>query len=257
MVRVLAIGNSFAQDAMAYLHRMAAAGGTHVETVNLFIGGCSLQRHWHNLQAGIAEYDLQVNGASTGRIVGLPQTLADGPWDFVTLQQASPDSGDLPTYYPYISDLYAYAQERAPGASFYIHQTWAYELDSPHAAFTRYGRDQAEMYRRLKAAYEAAARDLGLPLLPCGDVIQALRDEPFFDCAHGGRSLCRDGHHLDIPYGRFAAAATWYACMLRGDILRSTYVPAAEGAPPDPDALDLIRRTVRRVVYESGGMQRA
>lgn len=44
MFRVLAIGNSFSQDAMAYLVQLAASGGVEMEAVNLYIGGCSLAR---------------------------------------------------------------------------------------------------------------------------------------------------------------------------------------------------------------------
>lgn len=36
-MKILAIGNSFSQDATAYLHRMAEAGGMETKIVNLFI----------------------------------------------------------------------------------------------------------------------------------------------------------------------------------------------------------------------------
>ena len=39
-MKILAIGNSFSQDATAYLHRMAEAGGMETKIVNLFIPGC-------------------------------------------------------------------------------------------------------------------------------------------------------------------------------------------------------------------------
>ena len=32
---------------------------------------------------------------------------------------------------------------------------------------------------------------------------------PEFDYQNGGLSLCRDGFHLSLDYGRYAAAATW------------------------------------------------
>ena len=39
-MKVLAIGNSFSNDAMRYLHGIAKADGVDMKTVNLFIGGC-------------------------------------------------------------------------------------------------------------------------------------------------------------------------------------------------------------------------
>ena len=48
-MRILAIGNSFSQDAFKYLHKVAEAAGKEVTTVNLYIGGCTLERHWNNV----------------------------------------------------------------------------------------------------------------------------------------------------------------------------------------------------------------
>ena len=42
-MKVLAIGNSFSNDAMRYLHGIAKADGVDMKTVNLFIGGCRFQ----------------------------------------------------------------------------------------------------------------------------------------------------------------------------------------------------------------------
>lgn len=44
-MKVLAIGNRFSQDALAYLHQIAATHGSVIDCVNLFIPGCTLQRH--------------------------------------------------------------------------------------------------------------------------------------------------------------------------------------------------------------------
>ena len=46
MVRILAIGNSFSQDATHYLHQIAASDNVEMKVVNLYIGGCSLEQHW-------------------------------------------------------------------------------------------------------------------------------------------------------------------------------------------------------------------
>ena len=64
------------------------------------------------------------------------------------------------------------------------------------------------MYRRLKDASEMAVKLIGAELIPTGTVIQTLRASlPEFRYREGGRSLCRDGFHLSLDYGRFAAAA--------------------------------------------------
>ena len=45
MMKILAIGNSFSEDASAYIHQMAESAGYDVQIVNLYIGGCPLERH--------------------------------------------------------------------------------------------------------------------------------------------------------------------------------------------------------------------
>ncbi len=47
-MNILAIGNSFSQDATRYLHAVMQAGGVAGRVVNLYIGGCSLEQHWRN-----------------------------------------------------------------------------------------------------------------------------------------------------------------------------------------------------------------
>ena len=63
------------------------------------------------------------------------------------------------------------------------------------------------MYRRLSEAYEGIARELELPLIPSGDIIQEVRGLPPFRYREGGRSLCRDGYHMDYLYGRYLLGA--------------------------------------------------
>ena len=58
-MRVLAIGNSYSQDATRYLYGIARAGGVDVKVVNLYIGGCSLSRHYRNMLSELTEDELK------------------------------------------------------------------------------------------------------------------------------------------------------------------------------------------------------
>lgn len=246
MTKLLAIGNSFSQDATAYLHDLAAAGGIDCLIVNLCIGGCTLQTHWENACADAVAYAHEVNGVSDGQ-TSLRQALEERDWDVITLQQASRYSGQSDSYFPYIENLSEYVRTHAPGAAQWIHQTWAYELDSPQEAFSLYDRDQSVMYRALTQAYAEAAARLKLPQIPCGEIIQALREMPAFDYAHGGPSLCRDGFHMHLLYGRYATAAVWYEMLLHGDIRVNPYRPPLAEETPDEPRLAVIRETVHRI----------
>ena len=61
-MKVLAIGNSFSMDAMRYLHQIGLAEGEEIFCANLYIGGCSLQRHAENIRTLESAYAYQANG---------------------------------------------------------------------------------------------------------------------------------------------------------------------------------------------------
>ena len=115
-LRILAIGNSFSQDATHYLAGLAAADGTVMRVYNLYIGGCSLERHWTNIENDAADYPLEIDGASTERYVSVREALALEDWDVIVTQQASHDSGLPETYHPYLENMLAWLRERAPKA---------------------------------------------------------------------------------------------------------------------------------------------
>lgn len=83
-MRILSIGNSFADDAQEFLHDIAAADGVDLEVCNLYIGGCSLETHWKNACSGAVCYDYRRNGKNMGRM-SLEGGLLDGTWDWITL----------------------------------------------------------------------------------------------------------------------------------------------------------------------------
>lgn len=176
----------------------------------------------------------------------MKEALLEDQWDVVTLQQASHDSGIEGTYEPYLKALSAYVKQFAPSAEQMMHQTWAYETDSNHGEFYRYGKNQKRMYNALKKAYRNAAGDIGAKLIPCGDAVQYIRGLREFDYANGGQSLCRDGFHLHLIYGRYLAAAVWYETVLHGNILENAYVPPACEASCGP-LLQIIRSAVHGV----------
>ena len=70
-MKILAIGNSFSQDATTYLHQIALAQGVEVEVTNLYIGGCPLEKHALNLETGEAAYEIQQNGVPTGEMTSI------------------------------------------------------------------------------------------------------------------------------------------------------------------------------------------
>ena len=88
-MNVLSIGNSFSQDAQRYLHGIARAAGEKIANVNLYIGGCSLERHHQNMCENMRAYTLECGGIDTGFRMSIEEALGNRAWDVVTLQQVS------------------------------------------------------------------------------------------------------------------------------------------------------------------------
>lgn len=251
MIKILAIGNSFSQDATYYLHKIAAADQIELKVVNLYIGGCSLKQHWENIQSGAAEYLYEENGESTGEYISIPAALHADDWDYIVTQQASHDSGLPETYHPYSESIADYVKAACPKAEFLMQETWAYEIDSLHSLFGRYHHSQAEMYQKLSEAYRTTAAQLGLRLIPCGDVIQALRKKEPFIYEEGGMSICRDGFHMNIIYGRYVLAATWYRTLFGRSLSTNTYIPSTPLAPNatcNEKILQVVKETIDKVM---------
>ena len=154
----------------------------------------------------------------------------------------------MDTYEPFSGLLFGSLRKEAPEAQIFLHQTWAYEADSGHAGFVRYHRDQREMYERSRDNYRAIAEKYRVPLIPCGDVIQRIREHPEFDTARGGISICRDGFHMHYLYGRYALACTWAKALFRAPVRDCAYLPECRetAESPDPRLLSIIRQEVMR-----------
>ncbi|MBQ9965260.1 MAG: DUF4886 domain-containing protein [Clostridia bacterium] len=209
-MKILSIGNSFSQDAHRWLHKLAQVNDINIETVNLYIGGCSLEMHWNNFLKDSQEYEMQGNDGILIKKTSIKEALEGDKYDIVTLQQVSGLSGIYETYEPYLSSLVSEVKKAQPNAKIYFHQTWAYEIDSNHEAFKNYNHNQKEMYRCIIEVSEKAAQSIGAATIPTGKLVQKIRETiPEFDYNNGGLSLCRDGFHLSLDYGRFAAAAIW------------------------------------------------
>ena len=115
-MKILFIANSFGEDTTRYLHGIARADGKNWKVVNLYIGGCSLYRHYRNMLSADKAYSLELNGVSSGFYVSLSEALLSDEWDVVTLQQCSHESTLADSYEPYLSRLAAFVREYAPKA---------------------------------------------------------------------------------------------------------------------------------------------
>ena len=107
-MNILTVGNSFSEDSGRYLHRIARADKFNLETINLYIGGCSLDSHFRNMMGDKKDYVLTPNGEFSRFYVTLKEALLNREWDYISIQQASLRSPDYKTYQPFLNELVAY-----------------------------------------------------------------------------------------------------------------------------------------------------
>lgn len=227
-IRVLAIGNSFSEDAIEnYLYELAAAAGKKIVVGNLYIGGAPLDLHLKNIQTDSAVYRYTKINSNGERTISpkerLSVALKDEAWDYISFQQASSLSGKYETYVKSLPALYDSVTTKVnnPNTKYILHQTWAYQGDSKHAGFAKYDNSQSIMYQAITATSKKVFGWKKFEyLIPAGTAIQNARTSSI------GDHFTRDGYHLNKDYGRLTAASTWYEILFKENVMKNSYLPA-------------------------------
>jgi len=231
-LKILAIGNSFSEDAIEQnLWELGAASGDTLVIGVMYIGGSALEAHYNNLvnNADTYSYRKIVQGVkTTTEHFRLIPAIEDEDWDVIAFQQVSSLSGKIETFFPYLTNLIALIRPHVknPGVRFGLQTTWAYAQNSTHEGFANFNHNQMEMFNAIVVTMNMAAKEAAIDVvIPSGTAIQNGRTSFL------GDTFCRDGFHLDLKYGRYTAACTWYEALLQKPVTGNTYIP--EGVSPD------------------------
>ncbi len=235
---ILSIGNSFSQDAQKNLHELAKKEGVDITSANLYIGGCPLRTHYLCMLNDYKKYTFEFNGLNTNLSVSIREALESREWDYVTVQQASPLSGDEKSYSPYLEALVEYVKKYCPHTKILVHQTWAYE-EGAEKALTRAGFENPDkMYSAVVKAYNLAAKKIKADgLIPCGTVM--------YNLAKKGLKMHRDGKHASLGAGRYALALTWYKTLTGNSVIGNEYEGMEEVVTEEERKL--ITETVEKI----------
>ena len=226
-LRILAIGNSFSDDGMEHLPAILEdLGVDNVELARLYVGGCTLERHYNFYNNEEAAYLFYHSKAGENKWtkaeekVSMQYALAMGEWDIITLQQASGVSGIYDSYVPYLEQLINIVSKAQPQAELVWHMTWSYSTDSNHNEYPNYDRDQKKMYQAITDCVHRLLKDYKAidKIIPSGTTIQSLRQSAINNAP---KDFTRDGYHMDFGAGRYALACTWYESIVKPYIKRS------------------------------------
>lgn len=290
-VKLLTVGNSFADDPCAFLPDMAKAGGKDLLLVKANLGGHSLDQHVGYLQAFEADandpkgspYNAPAFLATPDKKkINLKALLTSKDWTFVTIQQVSHKSYKEETYEPYASILIDYVRKNAPTAEILIQETWSYRQD--HKFFKDGTLTQEKMYEGLKVAYDKLAERYGMRIIPSGDAVQNARQlprwtftgpDPDYNFANPTPgTLPNEPKSLNVgwrwdknkttgeeklvldaihlnSYGRFLTTCVWYEVIFNDSVLNNPFVPP-QMSPEDAALLRKIAHEAVLARYPNG-----
>lgn len=238
MKKILIIGNSFGTDAARYIYGISRAAKKEVRVVNLYIGGCSLYRHYRNMLSEEAAYAYEINGHSTGLFVSLKKGLLMDEWDYVVMQQCSPQSGEYDKYQPYASELAAYVRRLCPPAKLVIQMTWTFAHDCKRFKLTPFETPE-EMFPAIEEAYAKMAEDIKADfVIPSGYAIRKLYGEI-------GEETYRDGFHCHMGHTRYMLACMWFMAFTGKSVQDNGF------SDFDTEISEQMQERVRRIAIET------
>lgn len=204
-LRILAIGNSFTEDAMQYMDAMVKASGIDISRicVSTLTEGSSNFETWLNKDYENKVFSLnRVTGTAVMQHEGKLRELLHQNWDVIVVQQSSTLSYDWKSF-AYLKGL----EEKLlmyctnPGLCLAFQLVWSH--------------DHSEMPYVLEgniACCKKMMNRYGIDLIiPTGVAIQNARDTRLNDDMY----LTRDYWHLNKGMARYIATATWFESLFK------------------------------------------
>lgn len=215
-VKVLTIGNSFADNACTYLKQITeSVPGCRLEFSKANLGGCPFDRHAKLIKDCEADPTLK----PYQKKYTLKELLQQDKWDVVTIQQVSSKSFLPESYHPFADEVVACVKQNAPGAEILIHQTWAYAPDSKR--IEGFGITWQQMNDGLVGCYADLAQHFGgLRLLRSGQAFTtSLQANPEIDLWNS-----KDRSHANRE-GCYLAGCIWFTELFGVSAEKVTFVP--------------------------------
>ena len=236
-LRVLAIGNSFAEDAMYYVGNIVENLGVAPATCSVYCAShssASLQ-HWYEVAGSNETVRLTFYGGTRMAVEQgtLPEILAQ-EWDVIILMQYSGLSVDYYTFNPWLHQIIDLIQQYCtnPNVTLAWQMAWSYN-DTQITDYSNY-----ERWALIALATQKMEKYDGINvIIPIGTAIQNARNTSLNSVSQ----LTRDGWHLNAGVGRYLAACTVvqslfapvYGITVQNDLFLSD-IPPEHSYPLEP-----------------------
>ena len=256
-LRILAIGNSFSDDATQYLPDLLEAAGIHNVIIGrLYIGGCTLERHCREYDENLNDYVYMKSTKNKWETVKRHKEghfmdgLGDEPWDIITMQQGSPSSGRWDTYDPWLGKLIEIVRKECsnPDAAIVWHQTWAYSHTYTNRSFANYAYNQQYMFDSIQLCVDKLRKDYGIDtVIPSGPAVQELRGT----WLNTEKDLTRDGFHMSFREGRYATACVWFETLIKPTLGVSVKGNSFRNAGTENEVSDKEAKLMQKVAVKA------
>lgn len=227
-LKVLSIGNSFAIDTVEHIPNIALNMGVkEVKFATLYIGGCSINKHYDNAINNKSNYEYYINtgsGWSSTANKSIYYALQSEEWDYISIQHGTGDGSRYANIKSYenLANLISYVKENAIGnPSIAFNMTWVGEKGSHEELINVYNNNTFEYYKDIaKLTRDQISKTEGLDIIsPTGTAIQNARTASL-------GTLTRDNYHLSLSTGRYTAGLTFFMALTNIDIKDITWAPS-------------------------------
>ena len=207
-LKVLAIGNSFVDDPMAYFDAIVKGSSINRASLCVYsavIGGASLEYWANTCKKGNEVTITRRSGQMEMTVTQAPlEKILAQDWDVVTVQQVSTQAQNPSKLSPHLSYLVNTIRTQCPNKDVVIawQQVWSYWESNLEKSITNW--QNINEVVKLTPNY-------GIDMvIPTGTAIQNARATEL-NTIHG---LTRDGKHLGYGVGRYVAACTWFEALI-------------------------------------------
>ena len=241
-VKVLTIGNSFAENASSYATEIAVAQNHNLTFGYIKYPSCTIAQHYENAlndnavyKFAVTEYNGSVSrttvkdGSSTFATV--KEALEYTDWDIVAIQQGSTASYTYDTYEK-ADELIGFIKSVCVDAEIMVHETWSWATWAEDSS-------EENNFKHIEDCYHKLSKDNGnLRIIPTGRAFEFARRE--------GISLNDSDNQHANAYGQYLAGACYTAMIFGADILENVF---GDNHPYFADVdMDILRTSVMNAI---------
>lgn len=248
-LKVLTIGNSFAENASIYASEIAKINGKDLTFGYLKFPSCTIDQHYQAATENLAVFKFQItypdgskttvkneaswNNPDPATSATVAEALEYYDWDVIVFQQESNNARTLSTY-SNLGNLIEFVKGYCPDAKLAIHEVW------------RWGIWSYDDYLSIKNNTAAVAEQYSLDIIPSGAAFEnartALKSDTIVNDNDSGNYQHANG------YGQYLAGCVYTGALFGIEISETTF--ASHPAVTNAETAAILTKAANDAVAE-------